>query len=112
MVAAPADTPVTTPVLISIVATVTSLLLHVPPPVTILKGVVWPTHTAPDPVIGDSAFTATPMVTTQPAPVVYDIVTEPLELPVIMPDTDPIDAINVLLLLHVPPPTVFVKEVV
>src|ERR1700733_9623913 len=53
MVAVLAATPVTTPVAEPTVAVVTSLLLHVPPPVLLVKFVVKPIHTASVPVIPD-----------------------------------------------------------
>ena len=47
----PADTPVTTPLLLT-VATAVLLLLHTPPTVALLKVVVDPTHALAVPVIG------------------------------------------------------------
>ena len=62
----PADTPVTTPVPGTTVATVVVLLLHVPPP-TSLKVVVDPTHTDTVPVIEDgNGLTVTTVVAKQP----------------------------------------------
>ena len=52
MVALPAATPVTTPVEPT-VATAVLPLLHVPPPVELLKGVVNPAQTTAVPVIED-----------------------------------------------------------
>jgi hypothetical protein len=67
MVAVLAATPDTTPVEEPIVAVVTSLLLHVPPLVLLVKFVVAPTHTAAVPVIPDgSALTVTVLVAVQP----------------------------------------------
>jgi hypothetical protein len=44
MVAVPADTPLTTPVALLTDAIVGTLLLHVPPPVVLVRVVVAPTH--------------------------------------------------------------------
>ena len=69
----PADTPVTTPVELLIVATAVLLLLHTPPLELLLKVVVLPTQVLELPVIGPNtglAFTVTPNVAvpTQPLP--------------------------------------------
>ena len=66
MVAVPADTPFTIPV-VPIVATAVLLLLQVPPAVASVKGMVWPWHTPVGPAIatGDG-FTAIITVALQP----------------------------------------------
>ena len=54
MVAVPPETPVTTPVLLT-VATDVLLLLHTPPPLALLRCVVAPGHTVSEPVIAAGA---------------------------------------------------------
>jgi hypothetical protein len=58
IVAAPADTPVTTPVVKPTLAVLGLLLLHVPPVEVLLREIVEPAHTFVGPVMPDgSAFT-------------------------------------------------------
>ncbi len=57
-------------------------------------------------------FTVIAFVVTQPGPVVYVIVAEPVELPVTMPELVPTAAMDVALLVHTPPDTAFVNVVV
>jgi hypothetical protein len=52
MVAEPAATPVTTPVLASTVAAAGFVLLQVPPAVALVNVIVWPAQTDDGPVIG------------------------------------------------------------
>jgi hypothetical protein len=67
MVVVPAATPVTTPEVALIVATVTLLLLHVPPVVASLSVSVEPAHTPATPDIAEGAlFTVTTLVTLHP----------------------------------------------
>jgi hypothetical protein len=67
MVAVPAATPLTIPVAEPTVAVVTSLLLHVPPLVLLVKFVVAPVHIVPVPVIAEgNALTVTVVVALQP----------------------------------------------
>lgn len=70
MIDVPAIIPVTSPVDGLIVATDVLELVHVPPPVTLLRDVVRPTHTEFAPVIGSGvAFTVTVVNTSHMAPV-------------------------------------------
>ena len=104
IVTLPALTPVTVPVLLT-VATAVLPLVHVPPPVALLKVVVAPSHTELD--NGDIAagviVTVTSLVTEQPAPFVYDIRAVPADTPVTRPVPLPTVATVVLLLVHAPP---------
>ena len=69
MVAVPAATPFTTPV-VPMVATPVLLLLHTPPAVVLLKVVVDPWHTDATPVIAaGNGFTVTVTVVLPPATV-------------------------------------------
>ena len=54
MIALPADTPVTTPVLLFTVATPGLLLLHTPPFGLLLKAILLPEQTLLYPVIGST----------------------------------------------------------
>ena len=68
MMVVPAVNPLTTPVP-AIVATVVLLLLHTPPVVASVNGVVWPMHRIVVPVIADGdALMVTIFVTVQPDP--------------------------------------------
>ena len=105
------NTPVTTPVLYTTVATPLLELLHVPPPpaILLLNETDCPIHTVVVPDKVPVAYTVTPLVVLQPATVVKVIVTEPAETP----PTVPLELLTVttlatstLLLLHVPPPGV------
>ena len=101
----PANTPVTTPVEISIVAIPVLPLVHAPPPVASLKAVVKPAHTVLVPVMGDgNGLTVTTLVAIQPVARVYVIADVPEDNPVTTPVEKPIVAIPVLPLVQVPPP--------
>ena len=109
----PAAIPLTTPVPEPTVASDVLLLLHVPPVVASLKVVVEPIHTLATPVI-DAGFglTVTPNTAVQPAGSVYVMVAVPADTPVTIPVPAPTEAIEVLLLLHVPPLVASLSEVV
>jgi hypothetical protein len=65
----PEDTPVTTPVPLTTVATPVLALAHVPPVVPSVKVMVEPTHTGEDPRIVDGVvLTVTIVVVIQPVP--------------------------------------------
>ena len=86
------------------VALVTSLLLHVPPPVASLNVVENPLHIVNVPVIAaGTGFTVAAAVVMQPVGKAYVIVGLPAATPVTMPLPVPTVAKPVLLLLHVPP---------
>jgi hypothetical protein len=69
MVAVPADTPVTIPVVDPIVATPVLLLLQVPPPITSVSEMLAPMQKADGPAIAAGVeFTVTTMVTLPPHP--------------------------------------------
>jgi hypothetical protein len=77
--------PVTTPVGL-MVATVTGVMLHVPPATALLSDVVAPTHKDSGPVIADGVgVTVTLPVTKYPAGSVRVIVAVPPVMPVTMP---------------------------
>ena len=100
MVAVPAATPVTTPVVLT-AAVPGALLLHVPPTTELPNARVAPTQTVVPPVIlPGAASSVNGKVATQPA--VYDIVTVPATRPVTTPDVLTVATVG-LLLLHVPP---------
>jgi len=107
MVATPVAMPVTMPEL-PIAATPLLLLLQDPPEVVLLKAVAAPTQTAAEPVIVPAAgngFTVTVVVANavpQLLVAVYVIVAVPAPTPVTTPVL-PMEAIDVLLLLHEPP---------
>ena len=115
MVAVPAATPVTTPDAVT-VATPVLLLVHVPPAVASVSGVVNPTQTDNVPVIaGGKGLTVTTTVgAIQPVGNVYVMVAVPAALPVAvvvllgpsMTETLP------LLLAHVPPAVTELRLVV
>ena len=95
--------PVTTPDEEPIVETEVLLLLHVPPPL-LVNSIVAVTHTDVGPVIADgSGFTVMVVTAAQPDAGIYVIVAVPAETPVAIPEPDPIVAMLVALLLHVPP---------
>jgi hypothetical protein len=86
------------------VATDRLLLAHVPPAVALVSAPVVPKHTEAEPAIAaGNACTVKERVTEQPVGSVYAIVTTPGLEPEISPDENPIPAIEVLLLTHVPP---------
>jgi len=106
----PAETPVSTPEPEPTVATAVVLLLHVPPGTALMSVILPPTHTLMPgvptvPMIGPgNGFTVTVVVTKQPDDSMYVMTEVPLETPVTMPVDEPTVAIDVLPLLHVPPP--------
>ena len=70
MFTAPADTPVTTPVLLTTVALAVVPLVQVPPAVTSANVIADPTHTVVAPVIAAGPpFTVTTTVAFDPQPV-------------------------------------------
>jgi hypothetical protein len=104
MVVVPVAIPITTPVLLSIVATDVLVLLHDPPEVALLRVAAEPTHIADGPVIAEGgALTVRVLVIIQPVPIAYVIVVVPDTMPVTIPEIEPIVAIPETLLLHVPP---------
>jgi hypothetical protein len=101
------------PVVEPAIATAVFPETHVPPDVMLPNVMVRPWHTLDSPeIVPGNGLTVTFMVTVQPMPVVYDIVVLLTKLPVTMPLAEPTDAIEELLLLHVPPLTVLPKVVV
>ncbi len=101
----PTFTPVTTPVLTSTEVLVL-LLVHEPPP-ALLSAAVAPTHTVAGPeMAAGKGFTVTVALVLQPVEgSVYVILEVPRFKPAVTPVPKPIVATEVLLLLHVPPPT-------
>ena len=96
--------PATTPVLAFTVPTPVLLLLHVPPDVLLLNAVVLPTHTlAVPPIAPGIAYTVATAVAKQPVDNVYVIVVVPGSIEVTMPLEGLTIAIDILLLVHVPP---------
>ena len=113
IVGLPADTPVTTPVVLTTVAWAVLLLLHVLVPLGLLNVVVRPTHTDPTPVIAaGSGLTVTGVVTKQPVGNVNVIVALPADTPLTTPVEEPTDAIAELLLLHAVVPDASLNVVV
>ena len=104
--------PVTTPVLLPIVATAPSVLVHTPPEVADASAEVAPTHIVGVPVItAGTKPTVITAVVRQPVGRAYVIFAVPLATPVTMP-VEPTAAIDVLLLLQAPPVVVELKAVV
>ena len=101
----PALTPVTMPVEDPTTATAVLELLHVPPEVALLSDVLAPIQADRVPIMGagNGAMVMT-AVAKQPAGVVKVIVADPADTPVMIPVEEPIVAIAVLLLDHVPAP--------
>jgi hypothetical protein len=101
--AVPADTPRTTPVPATTVATDVLPLLQVPPLVILVRVVVEPEHIDADPRIADGdAFTVTVILALPPGSV-YEIIAVPAVKPETIPVPDPTVATVLLLLLHTPP---------
>ena len=95
-----------------IVATVGLVLVHVPPEVPSISVLQEPRHTLPAAKGTGAEFTVTTAVRVQPVPgCVYVIVSIPGIPPVVIPLAKVTDAIDVLLLIHVPPPGGSVSEV-
>ena len=111
MVAVPALTPVTVPS-VPTVAIAVLLLLHETPPTASLRVIVDPAQTDVLPEIGPGVTsTVTLPVAVQPDGMMYVMASMPVLTPVTVPVTDPIVAINTLLLLQIPPVTVSVSVV-
>ena len=112
MVATPALTPVTTPLLLFTVAVPVAALLHVPPPVVVVSVAVPPTHTAAIPLIAaGTAYTVTIFTDAQPAVVVNVMGATPANIPVTMALVAPTLAVVSAPLPHVPDPAVSVVVV-
>jgi hypothetical protein len=110
IVAVPGLPPVTKPVEALTEAMVASLLDHVPPGIVLIRAVDCPEHTESVPVIGPgAAFTVATAVVKQPVGSVYVIVDVPGATPNKAPFAEPIVAMPVVLLAHVPPPVVLVS---
>ena len=113
MVVVPVATPVTIPLVEPMVATDGLLLVHVPPVVGSVRVVVAPTHTnGVPPIVPGAVLTVTTAVAVQMPPVVYVIVAVPAEIPVTVPEPEPMVAMAGLLLVHMPPVTALVRVVV
>lgn len=111
MVGAPAATPVTTPVVLTVASPVL-LLLHVPPPGVEANVVARPAHTLGVPVMVEGvATTVNTAVVEQPVPNVYVIVALPVAPAVTTPVAEPMPATEVALLVHVPPGVASVNPV-
>jgi hypothetical protein len=90
------------------------LLLHTPPDVASARVIELPTRTDDGPVIGARELTVTTAVALSvPQALVYEyeIVAVPVDTPDTIPDV-PTVAIDVLLLLHVPPDSVLLNVIV
>ena len=100
----PGVTPSSNPDIDPTEATVVVPLVHTPPDVALVNGVVEPTHTVVAPVIGaGEGFTVTTVVAKHPEPVRYVIVGDPAATPLTTPEPDPTEASKGLLLLQLPP---------
>lgn len=100
----PGEIPVTTPESEPMVAIVTFPLVHVPPVGVLPSPILEPTQTDDGPVIAPGiGLTVTTIEAKHPDGIVYIIVTTPAETPVNIPESDPIVATDVLLLVHTPP---------
>lgn len=101
-------TPVITPVDILITATPVLLLLHEPPEYAEATLILDedPSHNVPDPnMVADVFCTYSGVVLLQPAPKLYVIVVIPTAKDVATPVADTTDAMDGVLLAHVPPGT-------
>jgi len=108
----PAVRAVTSPVDKSMFAIVVLLLNQVPPGAAFIRVAVCPRHSSSVPeIVEGRGFIVTVAVVKQPAGSVYVIVAMPALIPVTTP-VEPIVAIPVLLLLHVPPVLASVSVVV
>ena len=109
----PVATPVTIPVPATTVASPELLLVHMPPLVPSVRGMVAPIQTEVVPVIaaGD-ALTVIGVIALHPPLMVYVILAVPAETPVTTPVPDITVAIAVLPLLHAPPDVVLLNVVV
>jgi len=113
ILAVPAPTPVTIPVVRPTVAFAVLLLLQVPPVVVLASVVVCPTHTLGLPVLPASpAFTVTIAVRVQLLPTVYVMMEVPVAMGVTTPVEEPIVATEVVPELQVPPVVVDVRVLV
>jgi hypothetical protein len=109
----PEDTPVTTPVPLTTVATPVLALAHVPPVVPSVRVIVEPTHTGDDPGIADGVvLTVTTVVVVQPVPREYVIIDVPDIIPVTTPVPPTTVATVVVPLVQVPPVVPSVKVIV
>ena len=105
MVAVPTATPFTIPVADPTVA-IEMLLLDHDPPVEVESAVVCATHNPKVPVMAPGAgLTVIDLVTVQPVPREYVIVTVPERIPDTKPDDEPTPPIAGLLLVQRPPVT-------
>ncbi len=106
MFTVPDATPLTTPVPDTTVAIRLLLLAHVPPPVAFVSVVVVNGQIANVPAfIAVAALTVATIIVYIPGDVVYVMFAFPTPTPVSIPVTACTVAIDVLLLLHVPPDT-------
>src|ERR1700747_219740 len=104
MVALPPATPATMPVPVPTEATRASLLVQVPGMVMSLSVVVVPWHRPVVPVMAAGGeATVTVAEAMQPAPMAEGMIVVPVATPPIGPSVEPIVAVAVLVLLHVPP---------
>ncbi len=109
MVALPANTPFTTP-LVPTVATDVLLLLHVPPAVVLPRVVALPAQTNKEPVIAaGKALTVKTELVEQPEGDVYVIAEVPAATAPTTPEALPTVATEVFALVHVPPVVVLAK---
>ena len=103
MIVVPEATPVTTPVPVPMF-TLVLLLLHTPPGVPSVRVMVEPMHTVAGPSMDEGVgLMVTAAVVKQPVGRVYVINTRPAVTPVTRPEDEPMVAIAVFPLSHVPP---------
>ncbi len=104
--------PVTRPVPKNTLATIVSLLVHVPPGVTCERVVVSPTQMLKSPVGGGGTGSTVAIVTVkQPVLILYVIMVVPSDTPQSRPVVEFTVAIVGSKLLQVPPPVVFTSGV-
>jgi hypothetical protein len=101
----PGDAPITMPVPEPMVAIVVLPLLHVPPPASV-SVVVPPTHMLVVPLMADGkGFTVSVVFVVHPVDDKVNVIRDvPDDTPDTVPLDEPIEATEVLLLLHVPEP--------
>jgi hypothetical protein len=113
MTVVPADTPVTTPVPLTAVATLVVPLVHVPPVVASVNVIVEPAQKAADAGMVDGVvLTVTIAVAVQPVPNEYVIMAVPETTPVTIPLLVPTVATDVVPLVQFPLVVPSVKVIV
>lgn len=112
IIAAPTDSPATTPVEGPILS-IAAVVLQTPPGIALVSVTDEPVHTEGGPEIAEgAAYTVNAFVAVHPvAPTVYVILAVPEATPAAIPVAEPIVTNIVALLLHMPPGVVLTRVV-